>query len=183
MAFWLKFIFYSFAMMTVVAAILMIFTKNVLYAAFLLLCVFLGVSVIYIFLGADFLAITQIIVYVGGVLVLLLFGIMLTNKSTYAGSLQTYQAPQTGIKNVVWVVLCALAFFILLIQVIYEADFENALWVKEARAKQKLLEESSISTLGVSLMTWYILAFELVAILLLIALIGALMIAQKKKEN
>ena len=55
-------------------------TRNVIYSAFNLLLTFFGVAGIYVLLGADFLAVVQIIVYVGGILVLLLFGVMLTNK-------------------------------------------------------------------------------------------------------
>ena len=58
----------------------MVFSRNIIYAAFSLLFTFSGVAGLYVLLFADFLAVTQILIYVGGILVLLLFGVMLTNK-------------------------------------------------------------------------------------------------------
>ncbi len=67
-------VFYIFATAMVVSAILMLFTKNVLHAAFLIMITLLSISAIYIFLHADFIAVTQIMVYVGGILILLILG-------------------------------------------------------------------------------------------------------------
>ena len=58
----------------------MVFSRNIMYAAFSLLFTFFGVAGLYVLLQADFLAVTQILIYVGGILVLLLFGVMLTNN-------------------------------------------------------------------------------------------------------
>ena len=73
-------IFFVFAVITVGGALFLLFTKNVFYAAFSLLLTLLGVSGLYVFAGADFLAVSQIMIYVGGILVLMIFGIMLTNN-------------------------------------------------------------------------------------------------------
>jgi len=74
-------LFYVFAGMIGISTLLIFLMKNILYAAFFLLLALLGVAGIYVLVGADFLAATQIIVYVGGVLILLMFGIMLTHKN------------------------------------------------------------------------------------------------------
>ncbi len=76
------FIFYLFAAITIVSAFFVVTLRNIVYSAFFLLFTFFGVAGIYIILGADFVAMVQLIVYVGGILILILFGVMLTNKIT-----------------------------------------------------------------------------------------------------
>src|SRR5512137_65105 len=73
-------VFFVFAFITVVSGFIVVFSKNIIYSAFSLLFTFFGVAGLYVLLQADFLAVTQILIYVGGILVLLLFGVMLTNK-------------------------------------------------------------------------------------------------------
>src|ERR1035438_10692269 len=75
-------IFYLFATITLVSAFFVVTIRNIVYSAFFLLFTFFGVAGIYVILGADFVAMVQLIVYVGGILVLILFGVMLTNKIT-----------------------------------------------------------------------------------------------------
>ena len=75
-------IFYLFAAVTVISAFFVVTTRNIVHSAFFLLFTFFGVTGIYVLLGADFVAIVQLIVYVGGILILLIFGVMLTNKIT-----------------------------------------------------------------------------------------------------
>src|SRR5512135_388048 len=75
-------IFYLFAAVTVISAFFVVTTRNIVHSAFFLLFTFFGVAGIYVLLWADFVAIVQLIVYVGGILILLIFGVMLTNKIT-----------------------------------------------------------------------------------------------------
>ena len=72
--------FWFIAGLTVTSAFFVVSSKSLLYSAYSLLITFLGVTALYIFLWADFLAVVQVVVYVGGILVLIIFGIMLTNK-------------------------------------------------------------------------------------------------------
>ena len=74
-----NFIFYGFALMTVGSALLVVTVRNIVHAAFSLMVTLFGVAGLYVFLQADFLAATQVIVYVGGILVLILFGVMMTS--------------------------------------------------------------------------------------------------------
>jgi NADH:ubiquinone oxidoreductase subunit 6 (subunit J) len=170
-------LFYFFSSLIVISAFLMLLTRNVLYAAFLLLLTFLGVSAIYALLGADFLAVSQIVIYVGGVLVLLLFGIMLTHSPLPN---QTSQAPQTESRNLWLGSLVGIAFFALLARAIYKADFANNAWIISAETQKRLIKDSTLPHLGANLMTHYLLAFELIAIILLVALIGATLLASRK---
>src|SRR5216110_3260932 len=73
-------VFFVFAAITVAAAAVVVLARSLIYSAFALLFTFFGVAGLYVLLGADFLAATQLLIYVGGILVLLLFGVMLTHK-------------------------------------------------------------------------------------------------------
>jgi NADH:ubiquinone oxidoreductase subunit 6 (subunit J) len=73
-------IFWIFGIITVTSAIITAFAKNIVYAAFALLFTFFGVAGLYVMANADFLAVTQLLVYVGGILILLIFGVMLTSR-------------------------------------------------------------------------------------------------------
>src|SRR5215470_14149155 len=76
--------FYLFAMMTLISAFIVVLSRNIQRSVFALLFTLFGIAGLFLFLHADFLAATQVLIYVGGVLVLLLFGIMLTQKMVEA---------------------------------------------------------------------------------------------------
>lgn len=166
-------IFYAFAGLTVLSALVILFTRHVLYAAFSLIVTFLGVSAIYVFAGADFIAVAQVLVYVGGILVLMIFGVMLTNKiSGQAVTTESHNRFSGGLLGV--------SMFALLLYGILRANIASLTWINEAQASGEMVEESTIQLLGVKLMSNYILPFEVAAILLLVALIGAAYIAQRQ---
>ena len=73
-------VFWAFAVVTVGSAAVVVLSRTLIYSAFSLLFTFFGVAGLYVLLGADFLAAAQLLIYVGGILVLLLFGVMLTHK-------------------------------------------------------------------------------------------------------
>ena len=75
-------IFWIVTLVTVLSAATVVFSKNLIYSAVALLFTLLGVAGLYVFLWADFIAVTQILIYVGGILVLIIFGIMLTHRIT-----------------------------------------------------------------------------------------------------
>jgi NADH-quinone oxidoreductase subunit J len=75
-------VFYLIALLTIVSAGMVAFSRNIIYSAFSLLGTFMGVAGLYIFLGADFVAAVQVLIYVGGILVLILFAVMLTHRIT-----------------------------------------------------------------------------------------------------
>ena len=158
---------YTFAGLSLLAALGMLLTRSVLYAAFGLLVCLLALAGLYALAGADFLAVTQIMVYVGGVLVLLLFGIMYTQRS------------KTGLTDVrplsrsLGLLVSGMLAVGLLTLIMGQADYLNTL--HPATAPEAM--PSTVQPLGKLLMTRYLLPFELVAILLLMALIGATYIA------
>ena len=75
-------IFWFIALMTIISASIVVLSNNLIYSAVSLLFTLLGIAGLYVFLWADFIAITQILIYVGGILVLIIFGIMLTHRIT-----------------------------------------------------------------------------------------------------
>src|SRR3970282_108970 len=138
-------IFYLFAAVTLVSAFFVVTSRNIVHAAFYLLFTFFGVAGIYVMLGADFVAIVQLIVYVGGILILLIFGVMLTNKITEVdiktGTLHTLPA----------------AIGVGLFTGIVGAVILNTEW----RVVDSELPASTLSAIGNSLITEYVIVFEL----------------------
>jgi NADH-quinone oxidoreductase subunit J len=162
-------IFVFFALLTLGSAIYMAVTSNVIYAAFSLLLTFIGVAALYIFASAEFLGLTQIMIYVGGILILIVFGVMLTNKIGDT-------AVNAKSINVVTGLLLSSALFTLLMNAIMEINFAKLSWIKNGL----LVNGNTTSGIGINLMTQYILPFELIAVLLLVALMGASLIAGRK---
>jgi NADH-quinone oxidoreductase subunit J len=75
-----KIIFYAVALLTIGSAVVVAFSRNIIYSAFALLGTFAGVAGLYVFLGADFVAAVQLLIYVGGILIVILFAVMLTHR-------------------------------------------------------------------------------------------------------
>lgn len=176
-------VFYFFVGLVLLSALTMLITRNLLYTAFSLLATLLGLSALYVFCGADFLAIVQLLVYVGGILVILLFGIMLSNSAKPNLDAQTTpQAPQSLNKNVFWGISISGGLFCLLVWTIFQAKFSERPWIQQAIQKTEA-SESSIPVLGVGLMTDYLIPFEIAGLLLLIALVGASLIAFHRKSS
>jgi NADH-quinone oxidoreductase subunit J len=147
----------------------MALTSNVIYAAFSMLLTFIGVAALYIFASAEFLGLTQMMIYVGGILILIVFGVMLTNKIGDT-------AVNAKSINVVTGLLLSSALFTLLMNAIMEVNFAKLSWIKNGL----LVNGNTTAGIGINLMTQYILPFELIAVLLLVALMGASMIAGRK---
>lgn len=170
-------LFYLFSALIVVSALLVLFTRSVLYAAFSLIFTFLGVAGIYVLAGADFIAITQIIVYIGGILVLMIFGVMLTNK---VGA----RAVSTGSHNLFWGLLLGAGMLAVLLILIFSVDYTSLDWIQYAMRQEVPPEPlSGVQTIGQLMMSRYVLPFELAGLLLLIALIGSAFIAKRQIDS
>lgn len=156
--------FYGFAGLAIFSALFILFTKNLMYAALALFLSFLGVAAMYVFAMADFLAVSQIMIYVGGVLVLLVFGIMLTQSEK---SYKNTGPNDILVQNKGIPVGLALSGILLFVLIKIVGTVEFALAVGGAERK------STLHDLGVKLMTTHLLPFEIIAILLLAVLIGA----------
>ncbi len=160
-------LFYFFAAITVGSAAVVVFSRSLIYSAFALLFTFFGVAALYVFLGADFLAATQLVIYVGGILVLLLFGVMLTHK-LYDLNLktETFQF-LPGL-------LIMLAVFLTLAGVIM-----NTSWLSRGERPMN----PTTAEIGELFMKDYVLPFEIASVFLLIALIGAAMIVRRRDSQ
>ena len=163
----LHLVFIFFSLLTIGSALFILFTKNVIHAAFALLSAFLGIASIFVFAGADFLAVSQIVIYVGGVLVLILFGVMISNRVTGSATVVT------GNKRVKRASVAGFIFFLLLGYSIKETNFGN---LSRMQGKEEITG-STLTTIGENLMTQFILPFEVSALLLMAALMGAAFIA------
>ncbi len=156
-------IFYLFAALTVGSAAFVVLTRNVIYSAFSLLFTFFGVAALYVFLSADFLAVTQVVVYVGGILVLLLFGVMFTNSIMIPGQ-------KSEVSNLFFGALLLLG---VTGGMLYTFSASPG-W----KISGKTLQGSIVELVGFETMSHYALPFEMVSILLLAALIGAAFLAR-----
>lgn len=158
--------FYLFSIISLVAAAIVVFSKNIVHAAFALLFAFFGVAGIYVLLMADFIAVTQLLVYVGGILVLLLFGVMLTSRVI------NVQMKASAVQTLPGVVIMGVLAGIL-VGIFWSTDW--ALSPSETQATQ------TASALGQILLTEYLLPFEIASVILLVALVGAAMIARRER--
>jgi NADH-quinone oxidoreductase subunit J len=172
----IQFAFYVFSALTLVGALAVLLTRNVMHAAFFLLLTLLGIAALFVLSSADFLAVAQIMIYVGGVLVLVIFGVMLTHKSEPQAESGSQQPNRILSQNRAgsWVVAALVA-----------GTLFAALYTLLARARFALLLEplgwqSTAGTVGKQLMTEYVVPFEIAGILLLAALVGATYLASGK---
>lgn len=160
-------LFIFFAMVIVLPVIYLIFTRNIIRAAFALVISLLGIAAIYVLLNAEYMAVVQILIYAGGVIVLLIFGIMLTKRIEEEGVFTGHRGVMTG-------VAASFGFLILLIKLIGSAAGN---W--EVKGIEPV---NQVRQIGVLFLTDHIIAFELVAFILLVALVGAAFLAKKSSD-
>lgn len=172
-------LFLMSALLTVGGAIAVAVTKNIMHSCIFLLTSLIGMAGLYATLGADFVAVTQIMVYVGGVTILLLFAVMLTGGKDFVSRAQNLLglAPTMGNKWTYAVGLfTGLVFLMTNISLISK--------VMKAYPAKTFGNEfpSTVSEIGHLLIKDHVLAFELSSVLLLGALVGAAIIARPKKQ-
>ncbi len=164
-----------FSVLAIGGALALLLTRNVLYSAFFLLLTLLGVAALFVLSSADFLAVAQIMIYVGGVLVLIVFGVMLTHKTDPLNrSNQKPNAVLTNHRAWLWPVLLAGGTFAVLFQVLRQGNF--VLLNRSAKY------QTTVDTIGRQLMTEYLVPFEIAGVLLLVALVGAAYLAMPERN-
>ncbi|MFN3781707.1 MAG: NADH-quinone oxidoreductase subunit J, partial [Candidatus Kapaibacteriota bacterium] len=114
--------FWFFALMIIGSALVVVSSRNMIYSVFALLFTFFGVAGIYVLLYADFLAVTQIMIYIGGILVLLIFGVMLTSKIIGVD----VKSGQTGKAQMFFAGLISLFIIVLLIYIAVTTKWNTA---------------------------------------------------------
>jgi NADH:ubiquinone oxidoreductase subunit 6 (subunit J) len=156
-------VFLGIASLVIFSAIGVVVSSSLVHSAVSLLFTLFGVAGLYIFLYADFLAATQVIVYVGGILVLIIFGVMLTNK------IDTPSIASSSSNQVIGAIVSLLLF----------AFHLGVIFKTEWYIGDGVIVENTVHPIGIMLLTEYLLPFEVVSILLLGALIGAAMLSRK----
>lgn len=173
-------VFYAFSAIAIGSAIILVSMHNLARALFLLFVVLFSVAGLYVFALADFVAITQILIYVGGVLVLMLFAFMLSNK-TLLDQLQSGTAHFFALP--VWQsLLVAGGFLAMLVYASVQLGANQPVWITEAATAGTTItaSDSTVQHIGVQLMTRYLLPFEVISVLLMMALVGAAHLTRKE---
>jgi len=160
-----EFIFLGLCALIASSAIWVVVSPNLVHSAVSLLITLFGVAGLYVFLYADFLAATQVVIYVGGILVLIIFGVMLTNK------IDKPVIASDSSNKIIGVLVSGFVFSILSI-VILQTDWQILPNNTEG--------PSTVELIGKLILGKYLLPFELISILLLAALTGSALLARKK---
>jgi NADH-quinone oxidoreductase subunit J len=160
-------LFAVIASATGLSALTVVLSRNIVRSAVWLLFTLIGVSLLYFLLGAEFVGATQLIVYVGGTMVLVVFGVMLTAQQQF---LRIRTRPQE------WLVggLLAGALCVLMVTV--------SLRLGEGRLAPPSEPMPGTGQLGVGFLTTYLLPFEIISVHLLVVLIGAAYLARAKRR-
>ena len=159
-------VFYGFALLIVVSGFFVVFSRNIVHAGFSLLFTLFGVAGLFALLGADFLAVTQTIVYIGGILILVLFVVMMTR----------IPGPQPGLS--LGRMLPAAVFSIGILALLYKIIF-SAGWQTITPAAPT----ATTAEIGTKLLTDYIFPFEFASLVLLVAMIGAAILIRERKPD
>jgi NADH-quinone oxidoreductase subunit J len=157
-------IFGAIAVAMAIAALRVVTTQNVVHAALYLVVVLAGVAALYILLAAEFVAWVQVLIYIGAILVLFLFGIMLTRAPI--GRTANLDNDQRWLGLVVALLLLGVLGAVL----------------SDAYGSTKLPEDAEIqrsAEVGISVFQTYVVPFEVISVLLLAALVGAVVIARR----
>ena len=169
-------VFYVFGAITILSAAVVVLARSLIYSAFALLFTFFGVAGLYVLLGADFLAATQLLIYVGGILVLLLFGVMLTHK-IYELDLRS------GTTQFLPGLIVAVGLFAALAWPFgWPFGFQGLAFRAQWASGAGRAPAPTTEGIGRLFMTAFLLPFEAASILLLVALMGAAMIVRRRKD-
>lgn len=160
-------VFYLLAAITVGSAAGVAFSNNIVYSAFALMGTLLGAAGLFVLLAADFVAVIQVLIYVGGILVLTLFAVMLTHSvSDVRISNRSF-----GRWPTLLIIACVGAFM------------GRALAITNWRQADPLVPTPTTYGIGDGLLTSYVLPFELASVVLLAALIGAVVLSRKELKD
>jgi NADH-quinone oxidoreductase subunit J len=164
-------LFFGLAIVAVASALGTLLSKNAVYSALNLIINFITVAIFYLLLGAPFIALTQIAVYAGAIMVLFLFVIMLLGAEQLGfGTALAWQRP---VALVLGVVLLALALYALI--------FQSSAFVFPAGEVPP--SYGTPAAVGAVLYSRYLLPFEVVSVLLLAAMVGAIVLSKKQKPG
>lgn len=167
-------IFWVFAVMAVVPALVLLFTRSIVRMAFLLLFSLAGFAGLYLHLGAGFVGFTQVLVYIGGILILFLFGVMLTAR------VDVPVRPSPIRHSVLPGIVAGLVVMGCLLFIAVGNPWE----VRQPTEEERIAAAAPDSPrIGLKILSTYVLPFEAVSILLLAAMVGATYIARSRPNS
>ena len=152
------------AALIVFAAVRLVTTRNLVHGALYLLAVLAGAAILFLLFLAEFVAWVQVLVYIGAVVVLLLFGLMLTRAPLGNMALDSQTRPLAAVVS--------LAIF---------ATTSSIVWTTFKGQRIHFSKPVTVSTLGEAIFSRYVLPFEIVSVVLLAALVGAVVLARKEE--
>jgi NADH-quinone oxidoreductase subunit J len=161
-------IFNIFVLLTVIPCFWVALSSNIVHAAFSLLITLFGIAGLYVLLGADFIGVVQVIVYIGGILVLIIFGVMMTQR----GKLLPLSIQLPG--KVFGAVLTGIILATLLLAA------TRSLWPVAASIGEP---QPTSAAIGDLLLGKYLIPFEVASVLLLAALVGAVLIVRRSVKG
>jgi NADH-quinone oxidoreductase subunit J len=162
--------FYVIALAILICAVLMLTFRKVIYMALTIGGIFLGCAALYIMLGAEFVGVAQILIYAGAITILIMFAIMLTNHEA------TEPPTQWNLRNVASGIGAALLAVVILLVI------RSTSW--QQPGTQDLNNGlSNPVAIGEELFKSYAIPFEIVSLLLIVGLVGAVILAQERKED
>jgi len=168
--------FHFFSLIAVFSALMVIISKNTVYSVFFLILVFVSISILFIMIGAEFLGMIMLVVYVGAVAVLFLFVVMMLNVSDQS----IRKPPRKGfINNISVGSIVGIIIFLELLVVVSGWKYKGSFMLE----KTSVSNLSNTHVLGNVLYTEYIHLFQIAGMILLISMIGAITLTFKKREN
>ena len=171
--------FYIFSLIAIVSAVMVTVSKNTVHSVFFLILDFISISCLFIMIGAEFLGMIMLIVYVGAVAVLFLFVVMMLNVAEQKG--QWFSSRWDGGTHIPVGLLVSLIIFFELIIVIggwkYKPDLLNSLSINISN------EITNTRSIGNVLYTDYILLFQISGMILLVAMIGASVLTYRERAG
>ena len=171
--------FYIFSLIAIVSAVMVTVSKNTVHSVFFLILDFISISCLFIMIGAEFLGMIKLIVYVGAVAVLFLFVVMMLNVAEQKG--QWFSSRWDGGTHIPIGLLVSLIIFFELIIVIggwkYKPDLLNSLSINISN------EVTNTRSIGNVLYTDYILLFQISGMILLVAMIGAIVLTYRERAG
>lgn len=164
--------FYSLAAVILVFAVLVVSTKNPVHSVLFLVANFLGVAALYVLLHAEFLAVIQVLVYAGGILVLYLFVVMLVNLKRPA---EATTDPRRRDRLGMLLAGAVLAEFAAIVLYSFSAP-----WPSPPGAAEAAGALGNTEAVGWALYVDYVIPFEVASVLLLLAMVGAIVLAKRE---
>ena len=156
-------VFFALAFLTIVSSLMVVSSKNIFHSAIFLILALFGVAGLFVLLEAPFLAAAQVLIYVGAIAILMIFGVMLTARIADTGIRHTNEQVPTGLA-------ISLGLLVIMLYSLWNTPIAVSDGVPTGGAGHKL---------GELFLTKFVLPFEIVSVLLLAALIAALVIAKK----